>query len=219
MFSLSVFSAISVFSASSAYSLRLFPRFVTASIPQTPHSKHSIARSQAAPRRPPVSTNPADVNGSNRSAKLTPYSRSIRARSIPSNCRNPRNNSSSSALSAVSFSMLLDRQSPALHRLHILRRVMRIRPSLRPRKRMRPRPKSQIRLPPPILQIVLRFKSRLRPIRNFVMVIPRRPQLRLRRLIKLRHLIFARHRPRAIPPARRCSNSLPSRLPSSISSK
>src|SRR5882724_5892669 len=59
---------------------------------------------------------------------------------------------------------LLHRQPSALHRAHVRRRVMRIRPSLRPRKRMRPRPKSQIRLPPPILQIVLRFESRLRPI-------------------------------------------------------
>src|SRR5438477_6690481 len=53
---------------------------------------------------PSRSTNPAEVMRSNRPPSVTPYSRSILARSIPSNCRNPRNNSSSSALSAVSFS-------------------------------------------------------------------------------------------------------------------
>src|SRR5437667_5558761 len=53
---------------------------------------------------PPRSPNPAEAMRSNRPPSLTPYSRSILARSIPSNCRNPRNNSSSSALSAVSFS-------------------------------------------------------------------------------------------------------------------
>src|SRR6267378_788210 len=54
--------------------------------------------------RPSRSTNPAIINGSNRDANATPYSLSIRPRSIPSSCRNPKNNSSSSALSAVNFS-------------------------------------------------------------------------------------------------------------------
>ncbi len=66
---------------------------------------------------------------------------------------------------------------------------------------MRPRPKSQIRLASPVFQIMLRFKSRLRPVRNLVVMIPRRPQRFLRHLIKLRHLVFARHRPRAVLPS------------------
>src|SRR5207245_6126425 len=53
---------------------------------------------------PSRSTNPAEVSGSNRPASGTPYSLSIRSTSIPSNCRNPRNNSSSSAISAVTAS-------------------------------------------------------------------------------------------------------------------
>src|SRR5712692_8840515 len=96
--------------------------------------------------------------------------------------------------------MLLHRHSPTLHLIHITRRIVRIRPPLGPRKRMRPRPKSQVRLPPPVFQIVPRFKSWLRPIRNLIVMIPRRPQGFLRHLIKLRHLIFARHRPRVVPP-------------------
>src|SRR2546426_1758306 len=75
---------------------------------------------------------------------------------------------------------------------------MSIRPSLRPRKRMRSRPKSQVRLAPPVFQVVLRLKPRLRPIRNLVVMIPRRSQSFLRHLIKLRHLIFARHSPSAV---------------------
>src|SRR6266581_1070927 len=67
---------------------------------------------------------------------------------------------------------------------------------------MRSRPKSQVRFPPPVFQVVPRFKSRLRPVRNLVVMIPRRPQRFLRHLIKLRHLIFARHRSGAVlPPA------------------
>src|SRR5580692_10266321 len=50
---------------------------------------------------------------------------------------------------------LLRGQPPGFYCSHIRRCIMRIRPPLRPRKRMRPRPESQIRLAPPILQIVL----------------------------------------------------------------
>jgi hypothetical protein len=51
--------------------------------------------------------------------------------------------------------MLLHRQSPAPHRRDISGRIVRVRPSVCPRKRMCPRPKSQVRLAPPIFQIVL----------------------------------------------------------------
>src|SRR5258708_20281276 len=64
-------------------------------------ASRSLASRTTTPSR---STNPAIINGSNRDANVTPYSRSIRPKSIPSSCRNPKNNSSSSALSAVNFS-------------------------------------------------------------------------------------------------------------------
>src|SRR5216684_1067903 len=66
---------------------------------------------------------------------------------------------------------------------------------------MRPRSKSQIRLAPPIFQIVPRSKSRLRPIRNLVVLIPRRLQDRASRLIKRRRPINIRppvHPPRGL---------------------
>src|SRR2546429_8573967 len=44
---------------------------------------------------PSRSSNPAAANGSSRPPSVTPYSLSIRPTSIPSNWRNPRNNSSS----------------------------------------------------------------------------------------------------------------------------
>src|ERR1700674_64944 len=93
---------------------------------------------------------------------------------------------------------LLDQHSPTLQRAHISRRIVRVRPSLRPRKRMRSRAKSQVRLPPPVFQIVPRFEPRLSPIRNFVVVISHPGQKFLRRFIKIRHLIFARQRPGAV---------------------
>src|SRR5216683_6892598 len=68
-------------------------------------SFETLNRPGASRTTPPSrSTKPAEANGSNRFASATPYSRSIRATSIPSSCRNPRNNSSSSALCAVSAS-------------------------------------------------------------------------------------------------------------------
>src|SRR5260370_405356 len=98
--------------------------------------------------------------------------------------------------------MLFHGQSPALHCRHISGRIMRVCPSLRPRKRMCPSPKSQVRLAAPVFQVMLRFKSRLCPIRNLVVMIPRGRERLLRHLIKLRHFILARHRPGAVlPPA------------------
>src|SRR6266849_4518654 len=68
-------------------------------------SFETLNRPGASRTTPPSrSTKPAKANGSNRFASVTPYSRSIRPTSIPSNCRKPRNNASSSALSAVSIS-------------------------------------------------------------------------------------------------------------------
>src|SRR5206468_5075759 len=53
---------------------------------------------------PSRSSNPAAANGSSRPPSVTPYSLSIRPTSIPSNWRNPRNNSSSNACSPVTVS-------------------------------------------------------------------------------------------------------------------
>src|SRR5580693_8603266 len=94
---------------------------------------------------------------------------------------------------------LLRRQSPVHNRPYVRRRIVRVRPPLRPRKRMRPRPKSQISFPPPILQIVPRLGPRLRPIRNLIMVITQVSQKRASRFIKLRHDVIAWHSPRAVP--------------------
>src|SRR5882762_2547411 len=80
------------------------------------------------------------------------------------------------------FFNLLDRQSSRRKCRDIIRGIMRISPPLRPRKRMRPSPKSQIRLAPPIFQIMPRSKSRPPPIRNLIMLITRRAQNRARRL-------------------------------------
>src|SRR5579859_191173 len=88
---------------------------------------------------------------------------------------------------------LFHRQSSRGHRRNIPRRIVRVSPSLRPGKRVRPGPKPQISLPPPILQVMPRSKSRLGPIRYLVMLIARSPQLPASRLIKLRHLVIARH--------------------------
>src|SRR6266436_2373420 len=96
------------------------------------------------------------------------------------------------------FLKLFHRQPSRRNRINIPRRIMRISPSLRPGKRMRPSPKSQIRLTPPILQIVPRSKSRPSPIRNLIMLIARRLQNRASRFIKLRHSIIIRNVARAI---------------------
>ncbi len=66
---------------------------------------------------------------------------------------------------------------------------------------MCPRPKPQVRFAPPVFQVMLRFKSRLRPIGNFVVMISRSLQRFLRHLVKLRHFIFAWHCSRAVLPA------------------
>src|SRR5437660_6307208 len=66
------------------------------------HTLTSPSASRTTP--PPRSTNPAAANGSSRPPSVTPYSLSIRPTSIPSNWRNPRNNSSSNACSPVTVS-------------------------------------------------------------------------------------------------------------------
>src|SRR5438034_1636239 len=66
---------------------------------------------------------------------------------------------------------------------------------------MRTRTKSQVRFAPPIFQVMPRFKSRLPPVRNLVVMISRRAQRLLRHLIKLRHLIFARPSSGAVLPS------------------
>src|SRR5258708_3281872 len=63
---------------------------------------------------PSRSTNPAEASGSKRLASSTPYSRSIRPTSIPSNFRTPKNNSSPSALSALRTSTTATRTRHAV---------------------------------------------------------------------------------------------------------
>src|SRR5258708_195806 len=93
-----------LFSASSA-SLRYRSPLLSYLINSTNTSFETLNFPGASRTTPPSrSTKPAEASGSNRPANATPYIRSIRVTSIPSSCRNPRNNSSSSALSAVSAS-------------------------------------------------------------------------------------------------------------------
>src|SRR6266404_1074595 len=101
---LSVLGA-SALSFSASVLLSLITSLLLHLINSTNTSLDTASRSLASRTTPPSrSTNPAIINGSNRDASVTPYSCSIRPKSIPSNCRNPKNNSSSSALSAVNFS-------------------------------------------------------------------------------------------------------------------
>src|SRR5437868_1028927 len=69
-------------------------------------------RSVSLTTSPSRSTNPAAASGSNRSLIATPYSISIRRTSIPCNCRNPKNSSSSSACSALTSSNCSTRNRP-----------------------------------------------------------------------------------------------------------
>src|SRR5713101_4903588 len=88
-------------SASSASRVIFFTHFINSTNTSFEILSFSSASRTTFPSR---RTNPIAFNGSNRDANVTPYSRSIRPKSIPSSCRNPKNNSSSSALSAVNLS-------------------------------------------------------------------------------------------------------------------
>src|SRR5262249_19245666 len=83
-------------------------------------------------------------------------------------------------------------------RLDILRGIMRVGPALRSRKGVCACAKAQIRLPSPILEIVPRLKSRLSPIRNFVVAIPRSFQNFAGCFVEFRHLILCRQRTSAV---------------------
>src|SRR5207253_2881395 len=126
----------------------------------------------------------------------------LRARLLPRPARGAHRDLATSLLSylinSTNTSFEIVSLSGASRTMLPSRSTKRVRPSLRSRERMRPRPKSQVWFAPPVFQVVLRFVSRLCPIRNLVVTVPRRAQRLLRHLIKLHHVIFAGHRTSAV---------------------
>src|ERR1700722_2832631 len=92
-----------------------------------------------------------------------------------------------------------DRAFSFCYRSHVRSCVVAVGPALRTGKGMRPSAEPEVRLPPPILEIVPRRKSRLGPIGDFVLEITGGFQFCLSQFIKLGHLFFRWNLPGAVP--------------------
>ena len=136
---------------------------------------------------------------------------------IPSSCRKPKNNSSSRAASGLKVLQLLERQPSALHRVDVICRIVGVGPALSARKRMCASPETQIRFPPPVLQVVPRFESWLGPVGNLVMVVSRYSRKRSVPIRKIPPSHLARERHPHCNVSRPSTARYPSRLFSSTS--